>query len=95
MSPSTRSSFAPVTVTVCAVFQLAAVKVRVVALRLPSVASRPVRVTVTSAVGWELSLTVKLSVLPLSLVVSVALLRVRPALSLSSLVTFTEPVLPS
>ena len=61
-------------------------KVSVVVLRLPSVASRPVIVTVTSLVGWLLSLTVKLCCVPASLVVRVALLIVRPAQSLSATV---------
>ncbi len=68
MLPSTRSSLAPVTVTVCAVFQFAAVKVSVVVLSVPSVASSPLRVTVTSAVGALSSFTVNVLVAPASVV---------------------------
>ena len=51
MSPSTRVSSMPVTVTVWAVFQFAVVKVRISLLREFSVASLPVIKTVTFAVG--------------------------------------------
>ena len=86
MSPSSIESSTPVIVTIWVWSQFALVKVSVVVLRLPSVASRPVIVTVTSLLGWLLSLTVKLCWVPDSLVVRVALLIVRPAESLSAMV---------
>ena len=74
MSPSTMESSTPVMVTVCAVFQLAVVKVsvlvplRVEPLREFSVASSPVMETVTSAVGAASRTTVNVDVEPASVV---------------------------
>ena len=48
----TLSSLTPVTVTLCSVFQLVVVKVRVAADTVATLASSLVTVTVTSAVGW-------------------------------------------
>ena len=50
------------TVTVCATFQFAVVKVRLAGLTVPSVVSLELRAIVTSAVGWVLSTTVKVAV---------------------------------
>ncbi len=58
----------PVTVTVCAVFQLAAVKVSDAGRTVPSVASLDERPTVTSAVGCEFRTTVNVAVPPASVV---------------------------
>ena len=60
--PSSRVSSTPVTVTVCAMFQLAAVKVRLAGATVPSPVSLEDRAMVTSAVGWALSTTVKVAV---------------------------------
>ena len=58
------------TVTVCAVFQLAVVKVRLAGETVPSVVSLELSAIVTSAVGCVLSTTVKVAVPPASVVVS-------------------------
>ena len=62
----------PVTVTVCATFQFAVVKVRLAGLTVPSVVSLELSAIVTSAVGWVLSTTVNVAVPPASVVVSPA-----------------------
>ena len=77
MVPSSRVSSTPVTVTVCAVFQSAAVKVRLAGATVPSPVSLEVRAMVTSAVGWALSTTVKVAVPAAASVVS-ARDRARP-----------------
>ena len=59
----------PVTVTVCATFQFAVVKVRLAGLTVPSVVSLELSAIVTSAVGCVLSTTVKVAVPPASVVV--------------------------
>ena len=64
MSPSSRASLTPVTVTVCATFQLTVVKVRLDGLTVPSVVSSELRPIVTSAVGCVRSLTAKVVVPP-------------------------------
>ena len=61
--PSIRSSSTPVTVTVCAVSQFAAVKVSG-PLTVASPVSSDVIVRTTSDVGWASSTTVNMSVLP-------------------------------
>ena len=68
MSPSSRLSSTPVTVMVCAVFQLLVVKVSDEALSECSVLSAPVMETVTSAVGFASRTTVKVEVEPASVV---------------------------
>ena len=78
------------TVTVCAVLQLAAVKVRLAGETVPSVVSLQDRAIVTSAVGWLSSMTVKVAVPPASVVIRPLVgLTVMPALSSSELVTDT------
>jgi hypothetical protein len=62
-------SSAPVTVTVWAISQFAAVKVREEMERVPSVVSELERPMITSAVGWELRRTEKEAVPPDSVVV--------------------------
>jgi hypothetical protein len=79
-----------VTVTVCGVFQLADVKVKLAGATVPSVASLELSPIVTSAVGCVLSTTVKLAVPPASLVTRPEVgLTVIPAVSLSWFVTET------
>ena len=93
MVPSSRVSSTPVTVTVCAVFQLAAVKVRLAGATVPSPVSLEVRAMVTSAVGWALSTTVKVAVPAASVVGPEIVLTVMPEASSSVLVTLTSPAL--
>ena len=84
--PSSTASSTPVTVTVCAVFQLPVVKVRVVeaagapppADTRPSVVSRLVTVTVTAAVGCDRSTTVNVAVPPASVACPLTALSSRP-----------------
>ena len=79
MSPSKRASLSPVTVTVCCVFQFRFVNTKVNAVPLcprfevidPSDPSLCVRGTFTSRVGCPNSSSVKVAVVPVSLVVSV------------------------
>ena len=79
------------TVTVCAMFQLATVKVRLAGVAVPSVVSLLDRAMLTSALGWLLSTTVKLAVPPASVVVRPLVgTTVMPALSSSVLVTDTS-----
>ena len=61
MSPSTKVSSMPVTVTICGVFQLTLVKVRLAAEAYPSEMSLLARGTMTSAVGQSASLPSGLS----------------------------------
>ena len=97
MSPSTAGSSLPVTVMVCGVFQLAAVKVRVVMSSVPSVSSKPEMVTVTSAVG-ALSRTTSKVLVPAASVVmrlplpSTLLLGVMVIAGVSSSWLMTEMV---
>ena len=79
--PSAKRSFTPVRVTVWAVFQLLGVKVRVVGATNASSALSPLTDSTTSLLGWALSATVKLSVVPDSDTVAVVLDRVNPAVS--------------
>ena len=77
----------PVTVTVCAVFQLPGVKVSAPDT-VPSPVSLLAGVTVTSCVGSESSTTWKLAVPPASVVARpVVPARVMPAVSSSVMVT--------
>ncbi len=64
--PSTRSSLAPVRVTVCAMLQLAAVKVRVAGELVTSPVSEEVTEITTSDVGSAFRTTEILSVVPVS-----------------------------
>ena len=91
MSPSSRKSLTPVTVTVCGVFQFAFVKVTLAGLTVPSTVLLELRPIVTSAVGCEFSTTVKVAVPPASVVVRPEVgVTVMPAVSLSVLVTETS-----
>ncbi len=65
-------SATPVTVTVWAVFQLAAVKTKLVGAAVPSLGSELATGMVTSAVGGASNFTVKVAVLPVSSVVNPA-----------------------
>ena len=88
--PSTRSSSAPVTVTVCAVSQFAGVKVSGL-LTVTSPVSLETTVITTSEAGWASRTTVNVSVLPAS-VTSVApssSTMVNPATSSSVVSTET------
>ena len=90
MVPSTRSSSAPVTVTVCGVSQFAGVKVSGL-LTVASPVSLETTVITTSEVGWASRTTVNVSVLPAS-VTSVApssSTMVNPATSSSVVSTET------
>ena len=91
MSPSSTKSSTPVTVTVWAVFQLAAVKVRLAGEVVPSAVLLDERPIVTLAVGWEFSLTVNVAVPPASVVLRPEVgLMVNPAVSSSLLVADTS-----
>src|SRR5215213_9566237 len=87
---SSRSSFTPVAVTVWAMFQLAAVKMSVAGLTLPSVGSLLLRPIVTFAVGWLSNLTVKVAVPPASLVSPLIADTLMPAVSSSRLMAGTS-----
>ena len=63
--PSTKLSFTPVTVTVCAVFQFPAVKVSGL-FTVASPVSLEVTVKTTSEIGWAFRTIVKVSVVPAS-----------------------------
>ena len=74
------------TVTVCGVFQFAAVNVTLAGLTVPSDGLLELSPIVTSAVGCEFSTIVKVAVPPLSVVVRPKVgLTVMPAVSLSML----------
>ena len=90
MSPSSRSSSTPVTVTVWAMFQLAAVKVRLAGGDGAFGRVAGARPIVTSAVGWLFSTTVNVAVPPASVVSPLIAETVIPAVSLSVLVTATS-----
>ena len=72
------SSSAAVTLTVCAVFQLEVVKVKLAELSDKSVSASPEIVTVTVSVGWVES-WISWSLLPPSATVSVASLTPPPS----------------
>src|SRR5688572_3947731 len=83
--PSIKLSSTPRIVTVCAVFQLAAVKVSEEVTAVPSVGSGTME-TVTFAVGCVARFTVKVAVAPASLVIIGEVgVRTKAAVSLSSL----------
>src|SRR5437867_2196113 len=91
MLPSTIGSSTPVTVTVCATFQFAVVKIGRAAGRVSSVRSLDDNPIVTYAVGWLGRTTVNVAVPPPSVVVSPDVgLTVIPATSLSVFVTDTS-----
>ncbi len=87
--PSTRASSIPVTVTVCAVSQLALVKVKVEADTVVSPVSAEVMDKTTSDDGWAPKTAVNVAVVPDSLTVAVVVDRVNAATSLSEVVTVT------
>ena len=70
LAPSTTASFTPVTVTVCAVLQLARVKVTLPGATVPSVVSPLETVIVTFAVGCDASTSWNVAVPPASVVVT-------------------------
>ena len=78
------------TVTVCAVFQLALVNVSDAGNTVPSVASLSLRPTVTLAVGSAFSTTVNVAVPPASVVGPLMVETVIPDASLSVFVTLTS-----
>ena len=92
--PSTTASFTPVTVTVWSTFQFTLVKTRLVGVTVPSVVLLELSAIVTSAVGWDVSTTVKVVVPPASVVVSPDVgVTVMPATSSSVLLTATSAAL--
>src|SRR6266446_341765 len=91
MLPSTFGSSTPVTVTVCATFQFAVVKVSDAGATVPSVRSLDDNPIVTFADGWAFKTTVNVAVPPASVVVSPEVgFTVIPATSLSVFVTDTS-----
>ncbi|WP_254033679.1 hypothetical protein [Planktothrix agardhii] len=77
--------------TVCATFQLADVKVKLVLSTVPSAVLLLVNGMVTSAVGWLFKTTVNVAFPPASVVVKpVVGVTVMPFVSLSLLVTATS-----
>src|SRR5437879_6187166 len=81
----------PVTITVCATFQFADVKVSDAGATVPSVGSLDDKGIVTFAVGCVLSTTVKVAAPPASVVTRPATgATVMPAASSSVLVTATS-----
>src|ERR1035441_5965014 len=87
--PSITRSSTPVTVTVCGVFQLLVVNVRLAGETVPSVKSLDDRLSVTLAIGWLESATVKVAVVPDSLTTRFVALRLNPAVSVSRLLPAT------
>ncbi len=91
MSPSFTWSSTPVTVTVWAAFQFAAVKVRLDADAVPSPGLLLATGITTFAVGWLVSTTVNVAVPPASVVTRPAVgATVMPAASLSVFVAETS-----
>src|SRR5258706_360530 len=91
MLPSTIGSSTPVTVTVCATFQLAVVNVSEAGATVPSVRSLDDSPIVTFAVGWLFRTTVNVAAPPASVVVSPDVgFTVIPATSLSVFVPDTS-----
>ena len=90
MVPSMMLSFAPVTVTVCGVFQFSLVKVSGL-FTVASPVSPEVTASTTLEFGWAFRTTVNVSVLPLSetLVDPSVCAMVNPAVSLSVVETET------
>jgi hypothetical protein len=94
MSPSSTGSLTPVTVTVCGVFQFAAVNVTLATEMVPSAVLLLLSGIVTLAVGWLFNTTVNDALPPASVVVSPDVgLTVIPAVSLSVFVTDTSDAL--
>ena len=89
-SPSGRESSTPVSVTVCAVAQLPGVNVSVAGSTVTSPVSLLVTVNDTLPAGGASSTTVNVSVVPDSETAAVVLLSVKPATSLSWLITDTS-----
>ena len=81
--PSPKESSIPVTVTVCAVSQLALVKVRVAGDTVASPVSPEVTDKTTSDGGWAPRTAVNVAVVPDSLTVAVVVDRVNAGVSLS------------
>ena len=91
MLPSSRVSSTPVTVTVCALFQFADVKVTLDGLTVPSAVLFELRPTVTFAVGCAVRTIVNVAVPPASVVVNPLVgVTVKPDASLSVFVTATS-----
>ena len=91
MGPSATLSSAPVTVTACGAFQVAAVKVTLAGATVPSPVSLELRSIVTSAEGWDVSTTANVAVPPASVVVRPAVGETTMrATSLSRLLTATS-----
>src|SRR3954462_2734997 len=91
MLPSATKSSTPASVTVCGVFQLATVKVRVDGEIVPSAVLLDDIATLTFAVGCEVRATVNDAVAPASVVVNPDVgVTVNPAVSSSVLVTATS-----
>ncbi len=89
--PSTIVSSTPVTVTVCAEFQFAAVNINDVGATVPSAVLSEESAIVTSAVGSVLSTTVKVAVPPASVVLNPDVgVTVIPAVSSSVFSTDTS-----
>src|SRR3989442_1387594 len=94
MLPSWTWSSTPVTVTVCATFQFAVVKVSDAGATVPSVRSLDVNPTVTFAVDWKSGAKVKIVDLPAWGIVKQKVgFTVIPATSLSVFVTDTSGAL--
>ncbi len=91
MLPSATLSSTPVSVTVCATFQFAAVNTRLAGRAVPSAGFEDDSGIVTFATGCELSLTVNVAVPPASVVVRPATgFTVTPETSSSWFVTLTS-----
>src|SRR5438067_2421844 len=91
MVPSSTKSSAPVTTTVCGVFQFADVKVRPETASVPSAVLLLLKGMVTLAVGLLVSAIVNDAVAPDSLVINPEVgVTVIPAVSLSVLLTLTS-----
>ena len=90
MSPSSRLSSTPVTVTVCVVFQFTDVNVSDDGATVPSAVLLELRPIVTFAVGCAVSTTVNVAVPPVSVVLPLIADTVNPEASLSVFVTATS-----
>ena len=87
--PSSMSSFIPVIVIVCAIFQFPGVKVTFTGSIVPSVISSEFNPIVTLAVGSVFSTIVNVAIVPSSTVLLLTEEMVTPAASLSVLSTDT------
>src|SRR5882672_4550277 len=87
--PSETASSTPATVTICAMFQIALVKVSNAGETVPSVRSSELSAIVTFATGWLVRTTVNVAVSPVS-VVDRPLIGVTVTLAESSSVVLTE-----